>query len=233
VLLWKLGLGIVVFVLLGSGAAQAASYLDISGALHNPIQNTYGGNSAYSGSNLQPLAYLPGANLADADLPYANLWGANASYTNLADANLLGANLSYIDLSYANLPRANLYSTNLFFADLRYAELREVDLTLANLSFADLSFADLTLADLSNSYLVSANLSNVHYWNASSWIGAKYSLNAVDSSGNPIADTIFPIGMNQAWRDAAGMVAIPEPGTALLLGVGLVGLAVKRRRMRA
>ena len=47
---------------------------------------------------------------------------------------------------------------------------------------------------------------------------------------NPIADTIFPAGMDQAWRDAAGMVAVPEPTTALLLGLGLIGLSMRRRR---
>ena len=56
-----------------------------------------------------------------------------------------------------------------------------------------------------------------------------YSLNAKDSSGNPIPDTIFPTDMNQAWRDAAGMVAVPEPTTAVLVGIGLLGLGARRR----
>ena len=40
---------------------------------------------------------------------------------------------------------------------------------------------------------------------------------------------VVSTGMDQAWRDAAGMVAVPEPTTALLVGLGLLGLGVRRR----
>ena len=43
------------------------------------------------------------------------------------------------------------------------------------------------------------------------WAGAKYSLNAVGNNGNPIADTIFPIGFDPI---SVGMIPVPEPGTA-------------------
>ena len=59
--------------LIGSGAAQAASYLDIHGTVHDPIHNVYGGNSAYSGNNLEPGANLYETDLYDPHLTYAYL----------------------------------------------------------------------------------------------------------------------------------------------------------------
>ena len=76
---------------------------------------------------------------------------------------------------------------------------------------------------MTNASLDSASLWDARDWSMATWTGAKYSLNAKDNNGNPISDTIFPAGMDQAWRDAAGMVAVPEPATALLLGLGLWG----------
>ena len=82
---------------------------------------------------------------------------------------------------------------------------------------------------MSNTLLYSADLTLSNFSSAN-WTGAKYSLNAKDNNGNAIPDTIFLAGMDQAWRDAAGMVAVPEPTTVLLVGVGLIGLAMKKER---
>ena len=120
------------------------------------------------------------------------------------------------------------------YMDLSHSDLTGGYLYYANLSLSDLTGATMTNADLENVFLYnvklfSTNLTGILNWSTATWSGAKYSLNAKDNSGNPIADTIFPTGMDQAWRDAAGMVAVPEPTTALLIGLGLVGLSIRRR----
>ena len=163
------------FVLLGAvSGASASSYQMIDGTIVDPIQSRNGGDSVYSGNNLEP-------------------------------------------------------SADLVYAGLAYADLSSADLSNADLSHANLSNASLSYSNLSSTLLYSADLSGTASWLWATWTGAKYSLNAVDNAGNPIPDTIFPAGMDQAWRDAAGMIPVPEPGTALLVGLGLIGLGVRRR----
>ncbi len=94
--------------LIGSGAAQAASYVDIYGTVVNPIQNTSGGNSTYSGSNLEPNANLYGAYLRYADLTAATLDSADLTGANLIYADLTGADLTYTTLHNADLTNADL-----------------------------------------------------------------------------------------------------------------------------
>ena len=232
------------FVLLGSvSGASAASYQRTNGTIVDPIQNTKfagGGDHAYSGPDLEPYANLSNADLELAFLGYANLEGAELSNANLERANLFSATLSNANLSNANLEGADLHSALLNGANLSNATIRGI-LDYANLSYTNLSNAtlnaDMDYANLSYTRLYSADLSNVewelyepYYEDAYPYFtGAKYSLNAVDNNGNPIPDTIFPANMDQAWRDAAGMIAVPEPTTALLVGIGLVGLGVRRR----
>ncbi len=89
-----------VLVLMASGA-QASSYLQIGGTVVDPILTTSGAVHWYSGTNLQPGAYLGSANLAYANLTNANLYGAYLGSANLTDANLSNANLDFASLYYA------------------------------------------------------------------------------------------------------------------------------------
>lgn len=93
---------------LASSSAFAASYQQNDGTIVAPIQDYFGGNIPYSGSNLQP-----GAVLTNADLSYANLGNANLSDAILADANLSDANLTNANLSGALLDFANLTNADL------------------------------------------------------------------------------------------------------------------------
>ena len=188
-------------LVLVAGGAQASSYLQIGGTVVDPILTMTGAVHPYSGTNLQP-----GANLS-----YANLFGANLYYANLSNANLDIANLSGAWMSNANLFDASLGSANLSYAYLYYANL-----TNANLSDANLSNASLSDANLSN-----ANLSNANLYLA---------LGLSNTTGTPDYDALTNFTGTGFDPVAAGWNLIPEPSTALLLGLGLSGLAAKGRR---
>ena len=167
-----------VLVLMASGA-QASSYLQLGGNVVDPILTTSGAVHWYSGTNLQPGAYLGSANLAYANLTNANLYGANLDFANLGSANL----------------------TN-----------------------ADLADADLADAYLDGAYLDFANLSNANLSNADLY-GA---LGLSNTTGTPDYDALTNFTGTGFDPVAAGWNLVPEPSTALFLGLGLAGMAAGR-----
>ena len=72
-------------LVLVAGAAQASLYLQIGGNVVDPILTTSGAVHPYSGTNLQPGAYLLAANLSNAYLSNANLSNANLYGAYLGD----------------------------------------------------------------------------------------------------------------------------------------------------
>ncbi len=198
---------------------------------------TSGNLHPYSGSNLEPFANLYGADLNGAVLTDANLTGANLTGANLSNANLDGVVSGGITGTPA-LPSGFILShgylvgpsANLFYAHL--SDLSNSGLTGAYLDRAELEHADLTNANLTNAVLGTAvlgegghglDLTNANLSNAvglSSSLGTAFYNANTDFTGtgfDPVA---------AGWP----LVPVPEPGTALLMGLGLAGLAGKGRR---
>ena len=70
---------IAVALLRGSVAQGAATYIKRDGTIVDSIMDIHGSPHPYSGNNLEPSAWLPGANLTGADLDSAYLYNATFS----------------------------------------------------------------------------------------------------------------------------------------------------------
>ena len=127
-----------------------------------------------------------------------------------AGSDLSFADLDSADLAASTLSNANLTSTDLDHSDLSLSDLRGAVMVEATLRFALLSGAHLDGADLSGAQLASA-----------SGLALTTGIAFYDLSTD-FAGTGFD-------PEAAGWGLVPEPGTAILTGFGLAGLASRRR----
>ena len=150
--------------------------------------------------------------------PIESRFGGNHSYSgnNLEpDADLTSADLNGAILNGAILNGANLTGANLTVADLNGAILLGADLTGADLTDAFLIGANLSFAEMFN-----ADLSNAILFNATG-LGDSFGAALYDANTDFTGTGFDPV--------AAGWTLVPEPGTVLLMGLGLAGLASRRR----
>lgn len=203
-------------------------------------------------------ADLANADLRGADLTGAHLYSAILSGVDLSDANLTrlkGINIVGIpaalptgftfveDRTHDSTngwiigPTVDLSSTTLYWVDLDGLNLSGADLRFAGLGDQDLAGTILSGADLRGAYLGWAEFVNTDLSGAD-LRGAN--LTSAEGLGSVLGTPLYDAETNfhSAWADyrstpfdpvAAGWTFVPEPSTALLIGLGLAGMAAREK----
>ena len=170
------------------------------GSVHCP-----GGN--FSGFTFQFDRLSDAANpgvFSNADFSGANLQFAQLGSAVVVGADFTGADLGAVapamDARFANFTNADMSAINATGANFAGADFSGADLSVGNFTGADLRGADFTFA---NGSVLNTN-------------GALYD-----------RFTIFNPGFDP---EAAGMILVPEPSRAMLLGVAMASILLRRRR---
>jgi hypothetical protein len=228
---------------MSGGVAGAASYQRIDGTIVDPILDLDGNVSSYTGPNFGPgqTNFGPGHSLLD--LTEVDLTGAifsnstNGSILFFQDVILSRASFSQsqgsvgfaggVDATFARFDFADLQNLHFFglggvINNFSGASFRGA--TLNNMIIADLSdVTGVPVVDLSGADFSDAILTNSEF--LSLYIGSPLYNTNTDFTG--ATDQFGPFDPVAAgWT----LVPIPEPNTALLLGLGLSALAVRREK---
>ena len=211
----------VLLVLGWSSGAVAASYLRLDGVVVDPILTTGGTVHSYMGPNLAPGVVLRDVDLSSADLSFANLTHTNiwACCGDGYQPDLSGANFRNSDFSYS-FGKGGLYLAG--GADFTNAKIMNADIgagTGSNFTNVDFTGSEMS-GDFTNAIFVAADLSGTWDLEYGVFTGATY------SGGSLSNRTLFPTGFDPI---AAGMVLVPEPSTAILVTLGLIGISLRRK----
>jgi len=183
----------------------------VGGLVHTDQGELYSGVYAV-GRNLSE------AELVDADLSGADLRGAIFDDSHLLrasfrDSNLLGAGFSGANLRFSDFGEAILIGAQIDNAKVAGANFAGANLLGAN--FSSPGVIDVRGTDFSSTGSMMSLGSNVKYDLNTNFTGAW-----VDSGYTPFDPVI------------AGWVLVPEPSTALLVGLGLLSLGGLRSKAR-